>query len=204
MSSKTLLFISVAFIGILVKKCLDTVEFISLPHGFTFNDDHCELAGVGLGMIGSEDMALGKHSVLFVTSGDLKSVFEHGAASATPGGLWVYDMRSGGSPNPIKLELESFPSNKRFQGHGLDVSNSTDRVYAISHNGPDSSVDIFQILYHDECLASLPWSCNPVSLLFFNSVSSSLFPNSGINDVIEAGPNQVYVTQWQPFPFPSR
>ena len=155
-------------------------------------------------MIGSEDMALGKHGVLIITSGDLLTTFGEGSAAARPGGIWVLDMREGGGPEPVRIQLEFLPKGRRFQAHGLDVSNTTDRVYAISHNGDHSSVDIFQIHYNQECLVSLPWSCHPLSLTFLRSVSSSIFPNYGINDVVEAGENEIYVTQWQPFSFPVR
>ena len=37
------------------------------------------------------------------------------------------------------------PEGKLFQFHGLDVFNATDKVFAVSHNGDHSSVDIFQI-----------------------------------------------------------
>jgi len=205
MVGKYLVLVMVVLLAVYIKIWFDSkMEIFSLPQGFTVNDQSCELAGVGAGMLGSEDMALGRHGVLFITSGDLKSCFEHGAAAAKPGGLWVFDMREGGAAEPVKIQLESFPDGRRFQGHGLDVSNTTDRVYSISHNGDHSSVDIFQIVYHVECVKSFPWSCPPVSLTFLRSIKSDLFPNYGINDVVEAEDNQIYVTQWQPFSFPTR
>ena len=30
-------------------------------------------------------------------------VFEEGAANASPGGLWAFDMREGGSDKPVRL-----------------------------------------------------------------------------------------------------
>jgi hypothetical protein len=65
-------------------------------------------------------------------------------------------------------------------------------------------VDIFQISCNQDCLASLPWSCQPVSLTFLRSVTSNIFPKYGINNVAEAEENQIYVTQWQTFSLPSR
>jgi len=176
--------------------------YISAPPGYKtkFNDENCQLLGMNQGMIGSEDLALAKHGILIITSGDLINLFQNGAAKASPGGLWAFDMREGGGKDPVPLQL-GLPSGRRFQGHGLDISNSTDRVYAISHNGEYSSVDIFQIKYREECL-TLPWSCTPVTLNFLHSISSPLFPNNGINDVVEAGDREVYVTQWQPFAMP--
>ena len=45
-------------------------------------------------------------------------------------------------------------------------------------------------LFREECL-SLPWSCSPITLTFLHSIASTLFPNNGINDVIEAGDGEV-------------
>ena len=45
----------------------------ALPPGYTFNDGSCELAGAGQGagqgavLVGSEDMAMGRHGLLFIT-----------------------------------------------------------------------------------------------------------------------------------------
>jgi len=178
---------------------------MSPPPGYKtkLNDQNCKSVGQNQGMIGSEDLALAKHGILIITSGDLSKVFDEGAARASPGGLWAFDMRKGGSERPVSLPLGGLPSGRRFQAHGLDVSNSTDRIYAVSHNGEFSSVDIFNIQYREECL-SLPWSCPPVSLTFVHSITSHLFPNTGINDVIEASDGEVYVTQWQPFSAPAQ
>ena len=204
MTVKTVSFVTVVIIGIFTKICLNKSDVSSMPSEPIFNDNGFALAGMGAGFIGSEDMALGKHGVLFITSGDLHTTFTQGAASANPGGMWVLDMRKGGAEEPKKIQLESIPAGRRFQGHGLDVSNTTDRVYTVSHNGDHSSVDIFLISYNQECLASLPWACQPVSLTFLRSVTSNIFPNYGINDVVEAEDNQIYVTQWQPFSLPIR
>ena len=201
---KQAMIVTIVVVCILVQLGLSKPELQSTPPNLRFNDQECHRAGVGVGMIASEDMALGKHGVLFITSGDLYMTFTQGAASANPGGMWVLDMREGGAAEPRKIQLESFPVGRRFQGHGLDVSNTTERVYTVSHNGDHSSVDIFQISYNQDCLASLPWACQPVSLTFLRSVTSNIFPNYGINDVVEAEDNQIYVTQWQPFSLPIR
>jgi len=178
---------------------------MSPPPGYKtkLNDQNCKPIGQNQGMIGSEDLALAKHGILIITSGDLNKVFEEGAAKAIPGGLWAFDMREGGSDKPVSLPLGGLPAGRRFQAHGLDVSNSTDRIYAVSHNGEFSSVDIFNIQYREECL-TLPWSCAPITLTFVHSITSPLFPNAGINDVIEASDGEVYVTQWQPFSAPAQ
>ena len=51
----------------------DRLAGLSLPPGYTFNDGSCELAGAGqgagqgVGLVGSEDMAMGRHGLLFIT-----------------------------------------------------------------------------------------------------------------------------------------
>ena len=84
-------------------------------------------------MIGSEDLALAKHGILIITSGDLVrffqkssgssdfmmkiskqsvmsvplfqiNLFQNGAAKASPGGLWAFDMREGGGQDPVRFE----------------------------------------------------------------------------------------------------
>ena len=71
MAVKCKTFITVGIVGILVKLCLTKTELTSNSGVNTFNDHGCHLAGMGVGLTGSEDIALGKHGVLFITSGDL-------------------------------------------------------------------------------------------------------------------------------------
>ena len=65
-------------------------------------------------------------------------------------------------------------------------------------------VDIFKIEYRLECALVQPWPCPPVMLIFLKSITSIIFPNYGINDVVEVEYGQIYVTQWRPFPLPIR
>ena len=70
-------------------------------------------------------------------------------------------------------------------------------IFLTSDTGPHhlrSSLSIFSFSRKD-CLTSLPWSCPPAQLVFIHTITSSLFPNSGINDVAEAGKGEVY-TFW--------
>ena len=80
-------------------------------------------------------MALGRHGVLFITSGDLHNTFTMGSAAASAGGVWVLDMREGGVLSPTELQLRSLPGEGRVQRHGIDVSNITDRLYTVTHIG---------------------------------------------------------------------
>jgi len=174
------------------------------PH-LTPSDSHCSLYGKGVGMVGSEDLAMGRHSTLFITSGDLHTCFAQGSQAANPGGIWIMDLRPGAERQPRKVPIEGLPEGRRFQPHGFDVSNSTDRMFVISHNGDHTSIDIFSIKYSTSCLGSLPWSCpHPVTLSFIKSITSPLFLRYGLNDVVEAGDNELYVTEWQPYGFPEK
>ena len=201
MATKIVIFF-VILVAIVSRWIINLTHFLSLPPDFKINDQGCTLAGVGVGMIGSEDTALGKYGILFISSGDLHKVFNESAAAANPGNIWAMDMRMGAPIEPIKIELKAFPNGRQFQPHGIHVSNITDRIHVVSHNGDHSSVDIFSIEYNVECLKTLPpWGCNnPASLTFMKSVKSDLFPNVGMNDVVEGNKNEFYVSQWHRFP----
>ena len=75
--------ISVAIVGAILSRlgpillAFKSVE--EFKDRFEMNDDNCRLAGQNIGMIGSEDVVLGKHGILFITSGDLRKTFDKGA-----------------------------------------------------------------------------------------------------------------------------
>jgi len=199
MISKTAAFV-ILVLALLVRIGLRVKLLLASPP-VQLNDARCELVGEDI-LSGSEDLALGREAILFITSGDLKKTFYTGAASADPGGIFALDMR-GSSRSPVQLPLENFPSGVRFQPHGLDISNSSDHLLTTSHAGNHSRVEIFRIEYHPNCLEHDPWSCTPVTLHHINSIISDLFPNCGINDVVEgASPHELYVTQWLSHSFP--
>ena len=85
--------LSVVIVGMMV---------LQASAGVTYNDDDCTVSGLGVGMIGSEDMALGRHGVLFITSGDLLTTFTQGSAASDAGGVWVLDTRVGGVSVPYE------------------------------------------------------------------------------------------------------
>ena len=66
-------------------------DFFGLPPGWEPSDHGCMLLGVGRSgmppMHGSEDMAQGKHGMLFISSGDLRRTFRS-PDTARPGGIW--------------------------------------------------------------------------------------------------------------------
>jgi len=185
-------FVSVIFLAILIRKIQIKIEKVRLPPGYTFNDENCVLVGQGRGMVGTEDLALGKHSVLFITSGDLWTIFQHGPAHSAHGGIWMMDPRPGAAKDPVKLDIAGWPEGRLLHAHGFDVSNITDRMYIVNHHGDHSSVEVVSIQYGGA----------GVRLEYVTSISSPLFPVMGINDVVELDRDHVYVTQWQVWGFP--
>ena len=203
MVSKTLVFI-VIVISVGIRWIFNTINLFTIPPDFRINDGNCKLAGNNMGMIGSEDMALGKYGLLFISSGDLAKVLEEGAEVANPGSMWIMDMKVESSIKLHRLEIESFPQSRRFQPHGIHVSNITDRIHVVSHNGDHSSVDIFSIKYDTECLEEPSRSAQckkPASLVFIKSIRSELFPSGGLNDVVEMNSNEFFVSMFLRFSF---
>ena len=203
MAWKFAFLVTVLVIGVIVKKVQIKIQSLSLPPGYSFNDEDCSLRGQGRGLIGSEDLALGRHSIIFVTSGDLFGIFENGVSSSEDGDIWMLDPRPGADQEPVRVERLGFPDGKLFHPHGFDISNATDRMFAVNHHETGSSIEVFRIHYSQECAATIPWSCAPARLEHEVSVSSSHFPYMGINDVVEVDRDHVYVTRWQVFSFPA-
>jgi len=98
--------------------------------------------------------------------------------------------------------MEGGPTPEFFHPHGIDVSNSTDRLFAVNHGDVQSSVEVYKIIYDEECISDSSWTCSPVILKFITSVKSELFPKYGINDVAEIDSDNFYVTQWRVYPAP--
>ena len=183
-------------------------------HQFDLSDDKCVLAGMDIGMIGSEDIALGKYGILFIASGDLKQTFENGLRAANPGGIFMMNMNKTEDVKKleiVKANINSSPiARKSFQlhPHGMDISNSTNRLYAVNHNDGYDSVIIYNIKYNLNCLEeNLQGRClfqNTVILEFKAEIRSDLFPFMALNDVVEASETEFYVSQWLPFGYPKR
>ena len=215
--TKSKIFIAVlglilARFGFLFKKFYSAEKF---KDQFELDDVGCELTGMGIGLISCEDLALGKYGILFITSGDLNQTFGYGPASANSGNIWMMNMKAEIPKDLkqlqlVKANIESSPgfsqNRFRFQPHGIDISNTTDRLYVINHNQDYSSVIIFEIRYNEKCLMdkeACPFK-NAASLIFRSEITSNLFPFMALNDVVEASANEIYVTQWIPYPYPKR
>ena len=181
---------------------------------FELSDEKCELAGMDMGMFSSEDMVLGKYGILFITSGDLRNTFDNGPTQANTGNIFMMNMNNTNNLKKldiVKANIHSSPfsrKNFRFQPHGMDISNTTDRLYVTNHNKGYSSVIVFDIKYNMNCLKKNPQEgClfeNTASLVFKAEVRSDLFPVMALNDVVEVSETEFYVTQWLPFGFPKR
>jgi hypothetical protein len=191
--------VGVAALASLAGFAYNTYTFLQFGVALSYSDGGCRLVAPE-GMAGSEDMALGRNSLLFVTQGDLHHAFAHGALAAKPGHIWALDLAFAhwdpASAKPVKVALRGFPAGRRFQPHGLYVSNATDLLYAVSHTAPQggSAVEVFEIDY----------AARPVALVHVKTVSSELFAPFSINDVAEGGGRgELYVTRWLPFGFPS-
>ena len=160
-------FISVAIVGLILSRLgpilLAFKSAEEFKYEFEMNDKNCRLAGKDIGMIGSEDVVLGKHGILFITSGDLQKTFDYGASEANEGSIFMMDLGNNISKkegkqdeiNIVEANIHSSPFSQkgfRFQPHGMDVSNTTDRLYVVNHNNGYSSVIVFDIVYNEECL----------------------------------------------------
>ena len=73
--------VGVAALASLAGFAYNTYTFLQFGVALAYSDGGCRLAAPE-GMAGSEDMALGRNSLLFVTQGDLHHVFAHGAGAA--------------------------------------------------------------------------------------------------------------------------
>lgn len=160
-------------------------EELGYGNVLTFNDDKCNLLGTET-MHGSEDITHYKNGIMFVSVGDLGKVFA--GEAYTPGSMVTLDL-SQSPPKATKCKISGFPKDIPFQPHGIYFSNATQRLYAVSHgleSGGGSRVVVFDVE-----------EGSPVSLIYKQSITSTIFPNVGINDVIEGvNGKEIYVTQW--------
>jgi hypothetical protein len=185
-------YLSIILLAILLRYLISWYYFLDYPTTLKYNDETCTLVGSEQ-LVGSEDMAIGLNNILFITSGDLHNVFEHGTTAAKMGGIWSFDLSSKEDAQPQKLQLRGFDVETHgFYAHGLYVSNLTSRLYVVNHAVAYSGIEIFYIDY----------STSPPSLQHESTVGGDglTFPLRTINDVVEGDNeiNELYVTQWLP------
>ena len=165
---------------------------LSDPEWSKPGDTTCRLIAGNL-IRGGEDLALYKNGLAIVSAGDLYTTFTGDPARTTGTGAFVVDLRNSSSEPPVrKLELIGFPETTKFVGHGMYLSNSTNRVYFVVHGDHatgKSFIDAFDIEGDDY---------NSLALRHVSRVSSELFPAAGINDVVEGRhEREVFVSVWR-------
>ena len=150
---------------------------------------------------GAEDIVLGQNGWVFTSSLDGSRLFESGVTvGCRDGGIWAFQLKIP-HPTVVMVPLWRSARNKpshmidtRYcpHTHGMYLSNSTNRLYVITHYGYSSQIEVFDIEYEPENKA-------PPTLTWVRAVASSSFPNMGINDVVEgASKDELYVTQFLP------
>ncbi|CAE8653262.1 unnamed protein product [Polarella glacialis] len=150
-----------------------------------FTDDSCQLLGADV-LKGGEDMALWLDGVVIVSAGDLKTTFSKGPEHAVHTGIFAVDLRSAALR---RVELQGFPASSRLVGHGLFLSNATQRLYVINHGDEASQVEIFEVRGS---------GFQDLLLKHVGRIQSDLFPNHCLNDVVEGrNPGEVFVSVWR-------
>ena len=156
--------------------------------------DHCALVGADV-IVGSEDLAHVGGGLFLVSSGDLKNTFA--GDPAAPGAIFAVDLAA----EPATVRALSYavpvPAGIPFQPHGIQFSNTTRRLYAVSHGlaaGDGSRVFVFNV-----------GPAPSFDLSYVRSIQSPLFKNGAINDVAEgAGGKDIFVTEWLQVGLPAR
>mmetsp|Transcript_16138 Transcript_16138/g.47036 ORF Transcript_16138/g.47036 Transcript_16138/m.47036 type:complete len:385 (-) Transcript_16138:51-1205(-) len=179
-------------VAVLVGYVLHDILSVFGEKELTFNDEDCHLIGAGM-LKGGEDMALWRSGIAIVAAGDLKVLFSRGPAHTRLTGLFAVSMASKpltGPPIVRPLTLVDFPKQHLpFGGHGLFLSNRTQRLYVVNHGANQSQVEVFGIEGQD---------FQDLVLRHLDSIQSSAFPLHGINDIVEGrSPNEVFVSVWR-------
>ena len=138
-----------------------------------------------------EDLtALGDGESVIAGGGDLWNTFFNGSASAIDGAFWLVNAKSG-SLRRIEIEGDPLP---RLLLHGIYYSQQSRRLYAVNHDeATGESVEIFDVIGTGDDL----------KLRHMLTIRSPLFGNFQLNDVVEGEGEEIYITEWRPFPFPA-
>jgi hypothetical protein len=163
----------------------------------------CDLIGEDLA-INSEDLAMWTDGRVLVSVGDLGSLLFWGDYSSSngdprgivePGSIAVLDVNT---KQLRKLKLTGLPEDLVFQPHGIHFSNSTGRIYCVSHGFARGGSRIIILKLEEKGPGGEP------HVVYERSITSPHFFNAGLNDVIEGSANgkEIYVTQYLQFPLP--
>ena len=157
-----------------------------------FNDNSCTLLETPTPC---EDLtAVGDGERAFAGGGDFWNTLMHGSAGRIEGAVWLVNAKTG-TIRAVPIEA-SAPGGRlpRLLLHGLFYSQASQRLYAVNHDeAAGESVEIFDVVGSGDGLA----------LQHLLSLRSPLFGNMALNDVVEGRGDELYVTEWQPFPFPA-
>eukprot|EP00927_Polykrikos_kofoidii_P074344 TRINITY_DN70321_c0_g1_i1.p1 TRINITY_DN70321_c0_g1~~TRINITY_DN70321_c0_g1_i1.p1 ORF type:complete len:385 (-),score=27.18 TRINITY_DN70321_c0_g1_i1:74-1228(-) len=162
-----------------------------------FNDGNCELIAEGV-LRGGEDLQLWYNGVAIVSAGDLRTTFRKGPEHAQLTGIFLVDLpslvgarQSGRTCNScVRLaRLDGYPSQSPIVGHGMYLSNQTQRLYVVNHADNISTIEIFSI--HGQ-------SMSDISLVHVDTIRSELFQYQCVNDVVEGRTaDEVFVSIWR-------
>lgn len=149
-----------------------------------YNDSLCELVGEGVLSQGSEDLVILRQGVVLVSSGDLDSVLFGRHGTTTPGSIVKLNLVT---REALPLTISGYPDSIPFQPHGIFLSNSTRRLYAVTHGiGIPSRIAVFHLISEE----------SDDRLSFEKFIESPKFGRSRINDVVEGDLGEVFVTVW--------
>ena len=202
----------VAFAAVLMSRILPIAQPFK-PRLPVNDNGNCRLLD---GPWGAEDMVVTKTGWIIASSVDGSRFMDRSCAGIADdgraGGLWTFRPTDPTS-QPRRLEINGMPGavvaddddDKKkketcFMTLGLFLSNATDRLYVVAHHGNESSIEIFSVVEDNEQSAG-DGGGRVVSphLKWLRSVRSTLFPNLGLNDVVEGKTGgELYVTQFLP------
>jgi hypothetical protein len=186
-----LLAVPAVFVGVVVMKVLDAVSAMAYDKQLQFNDASCSLLQAP---IPCEDIsAFGDGHSAFAGCGDLWSTLMNGSESAKDGAIYLVNATKGDMRRlPIDFDGSALPF--KLVTHGIFYSQRSMRLYAVNHDElAGESVEIFDVVGQGPSL----------KLRHTRTIRSPLFGNMALNDVVEGETDEIYVTEWQPFPFPS-
>ena len=186
-----LLAVPAVFVGVVVMKVLDAVSAMAYDKQLQFNDASCSLLQAP---IPCEDIsAFGDGHSAFAGCGDLWSTLMNGSESAKDGAIYLVNATKGDMRRlPIDFDGSALPF--KLVTHGIFYSQRSMRLYVVNHDElAGESVEIFDVVGQGPSL----------KLRHTRTIRSPLFGNMALNDVVEGETDEIYVTEWQPFPFPS-
>lgn len=171
--------------------CLNELQVYTPIEYHNDGPNECEVLGLEELKGGSEDLAIYKNGIVLIGAGWLHGTFLKGASSVPPGDIFSYDI---GTKKVKKLEMKGFDANKKgFEPHGIYFSNTTQRLYVVSHTDEKSGtvIEIFDVVERPE-----------LHLVHRYQLFHTIYGNHAVNDVVEAATDgsSIYMTEWLTVP----